>query len=72
MHIIGSDIEVYIVDDKYYVQSTENKSHKINESIIEAYNKLMSEANFSDFKQFFSTAFGYYCISMPENLNNGN
>jgi hypothetical protein len=32
----------------------------------------MASASFTDFKQFYSTAFGFYCITMPENLNNSN
>jgi hypothetical protein len=63
---------VLISNGKYYVQSTENKSIKIDDSIIEAYDKLMASASFTDFKQFYSTAFGFYCITMPENLNNSN
>ena len=67
-----SGVEVLISNGKYYVQSTENKSIKIDDSIIEAYDKLMASASFTDFKQFYSTAFGFYCITMPENLNNSN
>ena len=40
--------------------------------IVLAYKRLMLTANFSNFTQYYSTAFGYYCVKMPEDMNNSN
>lgn len=55
----------------YYVKSSDSELG-LNEDVILAYIKLMSEAKFTNFNQFCSTAFGYYCIKMPGNMNDGN
>jgi hypothetical protein len=55
----------------YYVKSGDSDL-ALNEEVVLAYKRLMLTAKFSSFDQYYSTAFGYYCIKMPEDMNNSN